>query len=132
VKVGRLSNLRSGLESGGLSLCHSEISEALKRDESGEANIYSFNLLETIHMAVDAWNDVTPETIKNCWKHKHADIRREPLILRIPQTLAQRGWNVIHTFADLSSGMTLPQAEDSLKKIFGDQYNDDEHQSSPG
>ncbi|KAF9783959.1 hypothetical protein BJ322DRAFT_978131, partial [Thelephora terrestris] len=100
--------------------------EAPKRDESGEANIYSFNLLETIHMAVDAWNDVTPETIKNCWKHKLADIRREPLILRILQTLAQRGWNVIHTFADSSSGMTLPQAEGSLKKIFGDQYNDDD------
>lgn len=29
-------------------------------------------------------------------------------------------------FADSSSGMTLPQAEDSLKKVFGDQYNDDD------
>ena len=29
-------------------------------------------------------------------------------------------------FADSSSGMTLPQAEDSLKKIFGGQYNDDD------
>lgn len=46
--------------------------EALKRDESGEANIYSFNLLETMNMACDAWDNVTPETIKNCWKH--ADI----------------------------------------------------------
>ena len=75
-------------------------------------------------MARDAWNDVTPETIKNCWRH--ADIRRNPIILRVPQTLAQRGWNVIHKFADSSSGMTLPQAEDSLKEIFGDRYDDDD------
>ena len=95
--------------------------EALKRDSSGQADIYSFNLLETLHMACDAWDDVTAETIKNCWKH--AGIQRDPIILRIPLTLIQRGWNVIYMFAD--SGMTLPQAEDSLKKIFGDQYNDD-------
>jgi hypothetical protein len=98
--------------------------EALKRDAIGEADIYSFDLLETLHMACDAWNDVTPETIKNCWKH--ADIRRDPIILRVPQTLNQRGWNLIRTFADSSSEMTLPQAEDSLKKIFGDQYDDDD------
>ena len=98
--------------------------EALKRDLSGEADIYSFNLLETIDMARDAWSDVTPETIKNCWRH--ADIRRNPIILRVPQTLAQRGWGVIHKFADSSSRMTLPQAEDSLKEIFGDRYNDDD------
>ena len=40
--------------------------EALKRDTSGEADIYSFNLLETLHMAHNAWDDVTLETIKNC------------------------------------------------------------------
>ena len=73
-------------------------------------------------MACDAWDDVTPETIKNCWNH--ADIQRDPIILRIPLTATQKGWNVIHTFADPSSGMMLPEAEDSLKKIFGDQYND--------
>lgn len=95
--------------------------EALKRDTSGQADIYSFNLLETLHMACDAWDDVTAETIKNCWDH--ADIQRDPIILRVPVNLAQKGWNVINTFA--SSGMTLPQAEDVLKKIFGDQYNDD-------
>ena len=97
--------------------------EALKRDASGEADIYSSNLLETLHMARDAWDDVTPETIENCWNH--ADIQRDPIILRVPLTLTQKGWNVIRTFADSSSGMTLPQAEDSLKKIFGDQYDDD-------
>jgi len=97
--------------------------EALKRDSSGEADIYSFNLLETLHMACNAWDDVTAQTIKNCWNH--ADIQRDPIILRIPLTLIQKGWNVIYAFADSASGMTLPQAEDSLKKIFGDQYDDD-------
>jgi hypothetical protein len=72
-------------------------------------------------MAHDAWDNMTPETIKNCWNH--ADIQRDPIILCIPSTLTQRGWNVIHTFVDFSSGMTLPQAEDSLEEIFDDQYN---------
>ena len=72
-------------------------------------------------MACDAWDDVTIKTIKNCWDH--ADIQCNPIILCILLTLIQKGWNIIKTFA--SSGMTLPQAEDSLKQIFGDQYNDD-------
>jgi len=97
--------------------------EALTRDSSGQADIYLFNLLETLHMARDAWDDVTAETIKNCWDH--ADIQRDPIILRVPLTLAQRGWNIIYKFAD-SPEMTLPQAEDSLKEILGDQYNDDD------
>ena len=77
-------------------------------------------------MARDAWDDVTLETIKNCWNH--TGIQHNPIILHIPSTLTQRGWNVIRAFADLSSGMTLPQAEDSLKKVFGNQYNDDDWQ----
>ena len=98
--------------------------EALKRDVSGIADIYSFNLLEVLHMASDAWDDVTAETIKNCWDH--TNIQRDPIILRIPSTGTQKGWKIIHTFADPSSEMTLPQAEDSLKKIFGDKYNDND------
>ena len=85
-------------------------------------DIYSFDLLEVLHMASNAWDNVTAEMIKNCWNH--ADIQRNPIILHIPLTAAQKGWNIIHTFTDLSSSMTLPQAEDSLKEIFGDQYND--------
>ena len=96
--------------------------EALKRDISGIVDIYSFDLLEVLHMASNAWDNVTAEMIKNCWNH--ADIQRNPIILHIPLTAAQKGWNIIHTFTDLSSSMTLPQAEDSLKEIFGDQYND--------
>ena len=98
--------------------------EALNKDASCEAEIYSFNLLDTLHMAHNTWENVTPETIQNCWKH--ADIQRDPIILRVPQTLTQRGWGIVYQFADLSSGMTLPQAEELLKEIFGDQFNDDD------
>jgi len=71
-------------------------------------------------MACNACDGITPETIKNCWNH--TGIQHNPIILCVPLTLTQRGWNMIHMFANSSSGMTLPQAEDSLK-IFGDQYN---------
>jgi len=75
-------------------------------------------------MACDAWDDMTPKTIKNCWNH--TGIQHDPIILHVPSTLTQRGWNIICAFADSSSGMTPPQAKDSLKKVFGDQYNDDD------
>ena len=75
-------------------------------------------------MAHKAWDRVTPKMIKNCWRH--ADIQHNPIILYIPQTLTQRGWNIVYKFADSSSGMTLPQAEDALKEIFDNQYNDND------
>ena len=96
--------------------------KALQQDTTGVVDIYSFNLLEALHMACDAWNDVTAETITNCWKH--ADIQRDPIILHIPLTTSQKGWDIIWSFADQSSGVTLPQAEELLKKTFGNQYND--------
>lgn len=39
---------------------------ALECDELGEANIYEIDLLQVLNMATDAWDDVTPDTIKNC------------------------------------------------------------------
>ena len=51
--------------------------EALKRDSSGQADIYSFNLLETLHMACDAWDDVTAETINNCWDHTDIQVAKQ-------------------------------------------------------
>ena len=73
-------------------------------------------------MAHDAWDNITQEMIKNCWNH--ADIQCDPIILQVLLTVTQRGWNVIRAFTDPSSSIMLPQAEDSLKKIFGNQYND--------
>ena len=103
---------------------HRFCQEALEQDISSIAHIYSFDLLKVLHMASDAWDDVTPEMIKNCWNH--TDIQCDPIILQIPSTWTQKGWNIIHAFADPASGMTLPQAEDSLQKILGDKYNDND------
>jgi hypothetical protein len=95
---------------------------ALERDELGEANIYKLDFLQVLQMATAAWNDVTPETIKNCWKH--AGIQRDPITIRLPApTLVQQGWSIILKFAS-SSDMSLPQAEVELRTLFKDLYND--------
>ena len=38
-------------------------------DEASEREIYKTDLLEAMVMAKEAWNSVTPETIRNCWIH---------------------------------------------------------------
>lgn len=42
---------------------------AIDLDEAGEREIYKTDLLEAMVMAKEAWNSVTPETIRNCWIH---------------------------------------------------------------
>ncbi|KIY48774.1 DDE-domain-containing protein [Fistulina hepatica ATCC 64428] len=42
---------------------------AVQLDEAGEEDIYKINLLEAMMMAREAWDEVTPETIANCWHH---------------------------------------------------------------
>lgn len=42
---------------------------AVELDDAGEDDIYKINLLEVMLMVRDAWDAVTPETIRNCWKH---------------------------------------------------------------
>ena len=97
---------------------------ALERDELGETDIYNINLLQVIQMAMAAWDDVTPETIKNCWKH--AGIQRDPLTVRLPApTLVQQGWLIILRFAS-QSDISLPQAEAELQELFKDQYNNND------
>ena len=97
---------------------------ALERDELGEVDIYSINLLQVLQMATAAWDDVSPETIQNCWKH--AGIQRNPITIRLPApTLVQQGWSIILKFAS-GSDMTLPQAEAELQALLEHQYNDDD------
>jgi hypothetical protein len=97
---------------------------ALERDELGEVNIYGINLLQVLQMATAAWDDVSPETIRNCWKH--AGIQRNPIMIRLPApTLVQQGWSIILKFAS-GSDMTLPQAEAELQALLKHQYNDDD------
>ena len=47
----------------GLCLC------AIDRDDKGAEDIFDLNLLEGMKMAKEAWDAVSAETIKNCWKH---------------------------------------------------------------
>ena len=97
---------------------------ALERDELGEADIYNINFLQVLQMATAAWEDVTPETIKNCWKH--AGIQRDPITVRLPApTLVQQGWSIILKFASRPD-MTLPQAETELQVLFKGQYSDED------
>ncbi|KIY50094.1 DDE-domain-containing protein, partial [Fistulina hepatica ATCC 64428] len=42
---------------------------AIELDEAGEEDIYEINLLESMMLAREAWEGVTPETIANCWRH---------------------------------------------------------------
>ena len=95
---------------------------ALERDELGEAEIYKIDLLQVLQMATAAWEDVTPRTIRNCWKH--AGIRHNPITIRLPApTLAQQGWSIILKFAS-SSDVSLPQAEAELQTLLKNQYDD--------
>ena len=47
---------------------------AIELNDAGANDIYKINLLEAILIAKEAWDAVSPETIKNCWKH--ADIQQ--------------------------------------------------------
>ena len=97
---------------------------ALECDELGEADIYKIDLLQVLQMATAAWEDVTPETIQNCWKH--TGIRHAPIMIRLPApTLVQQGWSIILKFAS-SPDIPLPQAEAKLQALFKNQYNNDD------
>ena len=89
-------------------------------------------------MVKDAWDTVTAETITHCWNHtgilppitttgpQTATTAIEPVPEHTP-TKAGKGWDIIWEFT-VSSSMTLPQAEERLKSIFGVDYvNQDWH-----
>lgn len=39
------------------------------RDNAGETDPYYLSQLDAMHMAVEAWSQITRTTIRNCWKH---------------------------------------------------------------
>ena len=43
--------------------------QAIELNDAGVNNIYKINLFEAMLMVKEAWDAVSPETIKNCWKH---------------------------------------------------------------
>ena len=42
---------------------------AIELDDAGADNIYKMNLLKAMLLIMEAWNDMSQETIKNCWAH---------------------------------------------------------------
>lgn len=42
---------------------------ALDRDAAGISEPYKIDQLEAMRLADSAWDDVSPETIQNCWRH---------------------------------------------------------------
>jgi hypothetical protein len=100
---------------------------ALDLDEVGERNIYKISLLEAMTMANAAWDRVTSETIKNCWRH--TGIQRDPIKIIIPKiktpdlaALDAQGGDLLHKFA--TTEMSFPEAEQALQSIYGNKYDD--------
>ena len=95
------------------------------RDDMGEEDIDKTNLLEAMVMAEQAWKDVSPATLKNCWNH--TEIQRPPLpkiMLRhhlpsMPANLAA-GWDIIIQYA--TEQWSLPDIHTCLQEHLGDQY----------
>ena len=102
---------------------------ALELDTIGEDDIFAINIHEAMLMANEAWGAVQPTTIKHCWDH--TGIQRDPIILRIPARCGHEhgasqtppeAWGVLEDLA--TSRKTLPEAEDTLEKIYGSTYRD--------
>ncbi|KAF8227064.1 hypothetical protein L208DRAFT_1298399, partial [Tricholoma matsutake] len=91
----------------------------IEKDELGEHDIYKINLLEGMLMAREAWKHVDDATIWHCWNH--TKIQGEIIDHNICDPLTPRAdqdaWGILQTFA--SSEMTLPKAEECLKKQLG-------------
>ena len=97
---------------------------AIKRDNNEEEDIYSINLLEAMVMAKQAWESVSPATIKNCWNHAEIQRPRLPKItLRprppMPANLAA-GWDIVVQYA--TEPWSLPEVHSLLQERLGDQY----------
>lgn len=102
---------------------------ALNLDTIGEDNIFEINICKAMLMAKEAWDAVQPMTIKSCWDH--TGIQHDPIMLCIParhesghgiNKASLEAWNILE---DLTmSWKTLPEAEESLKKVYGSTYQD--------
>jgi hypothetical protein len=91
---------------------------ALDQD-AGEEDIWVMDQLEAMCLMDCAWDNITVDTIVNCWGHTK--------ILPSPKEQAQQGmgevsqaWLLMQEFA--TSDMQLLQAKEHLEKIFGGQY----------
>ena len=76
--------------------------QAIELNDAGADDIYKIKLLETMFIVKEAWDAVSPETIKNCWKH--ADIQQQAV-----RFLFQTCPSLIFSDLDLNLAMVLPQ-----------------------
>jgi hypothetical protein len=113
---------------------------AIVLDNAGERDIWKINLLEAMRMAERAWDEVSSEIIQNCWRHTGI-VPEHPAIdidadttphsdtgstLSSSTTAAQvTAWAVMRRYA-LSSTMTHPQAENTVKAALGAAYWEEE------
>lgn len=115
---------------------------ALDLDEAGEDDIFKINLLSAMKLLRESWDEVTPETIRNCWKHvgitprddkewedifidadapgSDSDVEMVDPSESDPGILS-KAWEVILSFAE--SEWSLPQAEEQLEQLLGDAYD---------
>ena len=98
---------------------------AIEKDNAAEENIYKINLLEAMVMAEEAWESVSPATLKNCWNH--TSIQRPPLpkirlrhhLPLMPASLAA-GWGIVVQYA--TEQWSLPEVHRRLQEHLGDLY----------
>ena len=67
------------------------ILQALQRFDSGETELYQIDQLEAMHLVNEAWAQITPKIVINCWKH--AGILDASLIHIDPATNNDSGVN---------------------------------------
>ena len=76
-------------------------------------------------MAEQAWESVSPATLKHCWEHTRIQRPRLPKITlrynrpQMPSTLAA-GWDIVTHFA--TEQWTVPEVHSILQERLGDQY----------
>ena len=88
-------------------------------------HIYKINLLEAMVMAREAWESVSPATLKNSWNHANIQCLQLPkIMLRCPHpsmlvNLAA-GWDISTQFA--TKKWSLPEVHAHLQKHLGNHY----------
>ncbi|KAJ8091208.1 hypothetical protein PM082_004184 [Marasmius tenuissimus] len=117
-----------------LSLC------ALDWEEASEEDLFKIDVLLAMRLLQKAWDDVTPETIQNCWRHSGVlpgddkewedifvdsdapDIDSDIEMDGPPdEKSVKSGWDILMEYA--TSDLTHRDAEKKLKELLGNTYN---------
>ncbi len=84
-------------------------------------------------MVKEAWTQVSPSTITNCWNHtkiqpeSNEESTTQPTQAPAATTTSPpmknpKAWEQVHAFATSDGNITLPQAEDGLRNLLGEDY----------